>query len=348
MIPYWIMFSIPFFGFLLERQYSKYSASLIAWVLILISFSLLIGLRHQVGGDWGTYLLYFDVVSKYSIFEVLQRSDPGYYFINWLAAQFGGNIYWVNVFCGASLMAGVISLSRRLPLPWLALWVAIPYLIIVVGMGYSRQSAALGFVMLGLVAFFDKKKFVFVFWALLALTFHRSAIIIFPLIALASSENRKWSVLWLGLISVAAGYLFVFDSAEALWENYVEQDMQSQGGLIRIIMNALPAIIFILFRKRFDMSSVEKSFWFWVSLLALVCIPLVLISSTATDRLALYFIPLQLVVFSWLPLIVKSKVAKYSIATLIVLYYTVVLAVWLFFAQHAGSWLPYKMILFID
>ena len=33
---------------------------------------------------------------------------------------------------------------RRQPMPWLGLLVAIPYLVIVVGMGYSRQAIALG------------------------------------------------------------------------------------------------------------------------------------------------------------------------------------------------------------
>ena len=44
---------------------------------------------------------------------------------------------------------GLFRICRQQPNPWLALVVATPFLIIVVGMGYTRQAAAMGFLMIG-------------------------------------------------------------------------------------------------------------------------------------------------------------------------------------------------------
>lgn len=63
--------------------------------------------------------------------------------------------------------------------------------------------------------------------------------------------------------------------------------------------------------------------------------------STALDRMALYFIPLQLVVFSYLPSLLKGS--KQTWTFLIILYYALILFVWINFAKHAQYWLPYQI-----
>jgi len=263
--------------------------------------------------------------------------------INWLVAGLGGNIYFVNLLCGIFLMTGVIVFARQQPLPSLALLVAVPYLIIVVGMGYSRQAVALGFVLLGLAALANGRTRRFALWVLLGATFHKSAVLLLPVAALASSEKRLWNLVWIGVITLVGGYLFLFDSVDALWTNYVEADYQSQGGLIRVLMNSVPACLFLLLHRRFGLNIVEHRLWWWMSLFAIACIPLVLLSSTATDRVALYLIPLQLFVFSRLPLVPTDKLLRACVVLGVVAYYVTVLGVWLFFATNAYAWLPYQM-----
>jgi hypothetical protein len=60
-----------------------------------------------------------------------------------------GAVYVVNFVYGATLAAGTVAFFRRQPWPWLALLVAVPDMLIVVGMGYSRQGFALGCALLG-------------------------------------------------------------------------------------------------------------------------------------------------------------------------------------------------------
>lgn len=346
MLPFWFLYTIPVLGLLATRRLAP-SAGAAAWWLAGLVLTLAIGLRHQVGGDWFAYLGYLQRASSLSLQEVVLQGDPGYYLLNWLVAGLGGDIYSVNLACGAFLMTGVLVFARRQPLPWLALVVAVPYLVIVVGMGYTRQAVALGFVLLGLAALADRQTSRFVTWVLIGAAFHKSAVLLLPVAALASSEKRLWNLIWIGVITLVGGYLFLFDSVDTLWENYVQADIQSQGGLIRVLMNAVPAVFFLSLHRRFRLDSAERRLWWWMSLFALACIPLVLLSSTATDRVALYLIPLQLFVFSRLPLIAGDKLIRAYLAVGMAVYYGIVQMVWLFFASHSHMWLPYKMYPFI-
>jgi hypothetical protein len=342
MWPYWLLLLIPAVGIVAPRQRDRV-AQFAAWALAATVFVSAIGLRYQVGGDWGAYLLHFEYLSRARFADALALKDPGYFVINWLVAWLGGSIYWVNVTCGAILMAGVIAFARRQPSPWLALFVAVPYLIIVVGMGYTRQAAALGFLLLGLTALADHRTLRFVFWVLLGVLFHKSAVLVLPIAALAASRRRGWTLVWVGVVALLAAYLFVFESVESLWINYVEADYSSEGGPIRVAMNAVPATLFLLWHRKLLLSREEDRLWWWMSWSALACIPLVLLSSTATDRVALYLIPIQMFVFSRLHLIARQRVLRSLIVSGIVIYYALVQYIWLNFAVHARYWVPYRM-----
>lgn len=343
MLAYWILFLIPTLGVLSQRRLAPASRPAMWW-LTGGAFTLAIGLRHQVGADWFSYIAYLDRAAAMTLLEALTQGDPGYYLLNWLAVNLGGNIYWVNLVCGAIIMSGVISFARRQPLSWLALLVAVPYLIVVVGMGYSRQAVALGFVLLGLVAMSDGRMRWFVAWVLIGAAFHKSAVLMLPVAGLAASHNRLLSLAWAGAASLIGGYLFLFDSIDQLWTNYVEADYQSQGGLIRVLMNAVPAGLYLVLHKYLKVGEDEQRLWWWLSILAIACIPLVIISSTATDRVALYLIPLQIYVFARLHLITRDVRLRNCIVAGVVAYYTAVLGVWLFFAAFAFAWLPYQLV----
>lgn len=343
MLPYWLLFLIPTVGVVSPQILDARSQRYVLWLIGAV-FTLAIGLRFQVGGDWGAYLRYLERGTAFSFFEVFAQGDPGYYLVNWLVGSLGGSIYWVNGLCGLVVMAGVIRFALSQPLPWLALLVAVPYLIMVVAMGYTRQATALGFVLIGLVALGNGKLRVFVFWVLIAAAFHKSAVLMMPIAALASGGNRVWIGFWVGLMTLLGGYLFLFDSADALWTNYVEADYQSSGGFIRVMMNGVPALLFILFRDRLGLNSSENRLWWWMAVLSMVCIPLVLLSSTATDRMALYLIPIQLFVFARLHLISADLFWRSMIVLGIVAFYALVQFVWLNYAVNASAWLPYQMI----
>ena len=78
--------------------------------------------------------------------------------------------------------------------------------------------------------------------------------------------------------------------------------------------------------------------------LALFGVFLVSTASTAIDRIALYMLPLQLVIFAHLPDVLSEETeTDVSPMVLGVLgFYGLVQFVWLNFADHAYTWLPYR------
>lgn len=342
MWPYWLMFLVPAWAVLTPGRL-KPSQARVVWVVVGVLFALMMGLRHEVGGDWGSYSKHFAQASSLDLGEVVAMGDPGYYLLNWLVSKLGGGIYHVNLVCAAVMMWGTVVFCRAQPNPWLALMAAVPYMLIVVGMGYTRQAVALGFALLGLAALGNGRVRWFVIWIALGATFHKSAVLLLPIAALAASRNRFMTFSLVGLSTVLLYYLLLADASERLWENYVEAEYQSQGGLIRVLMNAVPATLLFLFRKHLVPDQQERKLWLWIAIFALVCLPLVGLASTAVDRVALYLIPIQLFVFSRLPRLATTVRMRTPLVLGIVGYYTAVLFVWLNFAVHSNYWLPYQL-----
>jgi hypothetical protein len=348
MIPYWILFFIPATFALSTHRPVQYGSKRWSqnWKLMFAILLLMIGLRHEVGGDWFNYLGHIQSAAYQTFSEVLTGGDPAYGFLNWIAAKGDWGSYLVNTACAVLFSWGLVVFCRRQPRPWLAMTVAIPYLVIVVAMGYTRQGAAIGLAMLGLVALADRKLLRFALFIALAAAFHKSAVILMPLAALASSKRKLFTVMWVGFFSLVLYWTFLQESVESLSSSYLDVEMASAGAAIRVFMNAVPAALFLLYRTRFQLSRDERNFWSWLSLIALGFVVLLVISSssTAVDRVALYMIPLQLFVLSRIPEVLGSRSGKgndtWNMA--VVGYSALVQFVWLFFAVHASWWLPYQ------
>ena len=342
MLPFWLMFLLPAWAVLVPARLPV-RQRIIAWWAVGMLFALMIGLRFEVGGDWGNYLRNFKAVAPMSFSEAIDHGDPGHFAINWLVIQLGGSIVWVNLLYAIVLMWGTAVFCRRQPWPWLALLVAVPYMLIVVGMGYSRQAMALGFALLGLVALGEHRIRTFVAFVAIGALFHKSAVLLLPIAALAASRNRFLTAGMVGLTSVLLYYLLLSQEADSMWTNYVEYQMESQGAKIRVLMNAVPAVLMLLFGRRLAANPQERKLWTWMAWLALLCVPLVPLASTAVDRVALYLIPLQLFVFSRLPLLAGGNIrTRTGLVLGVVAYYAAVQFVWLNFATHARYWLPYQ------
>ena len=349
MIPYWVLFSIPAWLALSNSRPLFYGSRRWNdnWKLMFVVLVFMIGLRHEVGGDWYNYLGHIQIAAYQTLPETVTSDDPAYGFLNWVAAKGDWGSYLVNTVCALLFSWGLVVFCRRQPRAWLAMTVAIPYLVVVVAMGYTRQGAAIGLAMVGLVALADRKLLRFALFIALAAAFHKSAVILMPLAALASSKRKLFTVMWVGLFTVVLYWLFLDKAVDTLQENYLEAQYESTGALIRVFMNAVPAALFLLYRTRFQwLSRDERQFWTWLSLIALVFVVLLVISpsSTAVDRVALYMIPLQLFVLSRIPEVLGSRSGKgndaWSLA--VVGYSALVQFVWLFFASHAWAWLPYQ------
>lgn len=347
MLPYWLLFLVPAVAALHERPVQSRSGQHRPFLMgAFLLLTIMIGFRYEVGGDWGAYLNYL-YNTKYMPFDtVFNQSDPGYILLNWIAAQTFDEVWVVNLLCGLIFSIGLFTFAKIQPRPWLALLVAVPYLVIVVAMGYSRQGVAIGLAMLALVALGRKKSNVkFVIWIALAACFHKTAIMLVPIAALSADRGRIWTGVWIGAATLLLYYLFLESSVDSLVSGYIDAEYQSQGAAIRVAMNALPAAMFLLARRRFQLLPIEQRLWTNIALVALAFIVFLMVSpsSTAVDRMALYIIPIQIFVLSRLPEAFSGRIRGINPITLaVVVYSAAVQFVWLNFGEHARAWLPYQ------
>jgi len=320
------------------------------WLWIFVGFLLIltIGLRHKVGGDWSNYLNNFQLIQYYTLEDVLTGADPGYNLISYLVHTAGFDIYSVNVICAMIFVIGLIKFSRQQFFPWLTLAVAIPYLIIVVAMGYTRQAVAIGLIMWAIAVLQEKKFIRFLVLVVLAATFHKSAVLIIGIGLFGHERGRLLKIVAIGFVGFGIYEAFLSEYEDQIWANYVEAEMESQGAKIRVMMNFIPGLLFFLLRKRWKENFDDYEFWRILALGSIVAVFFVGYASTAVDRMALYMIPLQLVVFGRLPFLISHKLSPHIITILILIYYSVVQFVWLNFATHAQYWLPYENYLWYD
>lgn len=352
MWPYWLLFLVPAYWAISRLKPTPQSALTaqsnrwpFVWRGLFVFLVLMIGLRHEVGGDWTQYLEMLDSYTGASDAGEFGFQDPAFVLFNWLSVQTGLGIYLLNLLSAIFFSWGLFVFCRAQPRPWLALVVAVPYLITVVGMGYTRQGVAIGIAMLAMVALGRGSVFRFVLWIALAATFHKSAVILLPLAVLASTQRRIFTLLWVGVAGFTLFALMLQEAMSFLLGGYIEGEMQSSGAAIRVAMNAVPAALFLILRKRFQLSPEQRSFWSWMSWSALLLVVALKVSpsSTAVDRIALYWIPLQLFVLSRLPNALGRRDGKNALWVFSVVGYSAMVHfVWLFYADTAFAWLPYQ------
>lgn len=347
MFPYWLLFSIFAAGSLEYRRRGLIGSGTSPMLLAAGLFvALMVGLRYEVGGDWGNYVGIYEDLRYASFGSTLSNSDPGYTFVNWLAHRFGFGMWFVNLACAAIFTWGLVKFAQRQPNPWLAIVVAVPYLIIVVAMGYTRQAVAIGFIVAGLSVLDRSTVLRFSFYIVAAAAFHKSAIIVLPLVALAATRNR---LLMAGILlgtAILLYYLFVQESVDKLMTNYIQAEYQSEGAGIRVAMNLPPALLFLIFAKRFQLGDDQAKLWRNFAYAAFVAFIMLMAtsSSAAVDRLSLYLIPLQMFVLSRLPEAFPDRSrANGQILVFVILYSALIQFVWLNYATNAAFWVPYAL-----
>jgi hypothetical protein len=352
MWPYFLLLAIPLIMVIMRINSTKYisidSRLNFTWSFIFIYLTFFIGFRYEVGADWEGYLISLHNMQNETFESAILGSDPGYGLLNWVGSNIGGGVYFVNFVCATIFSWGLIAFCRVQTRPWLAFLVAVPYLITVVALGYTRQGVAIGLAMIAITKLMNRQVLSFVFWIVLAALFHKSAVILVPFALFAVTKNRIIMFFALFILTITLFLLLIQEQLDYFAKNYLESEYTSSGGTIRIAMNAGPAILFLLFNNRFKVNPEMRNFWIFMSITAILFVPLLIISpsSTAIDRLALYWIPLQLFILSRFPDAFGVNIQRNSVWVIITVIYCIsVMIVWLFFADHAAYWIPYKFYL---
>lgn len=351
MIPYWLLFAYFALGAaIVDRNAASpqhLRAAPTAQLLLMLGgafVAIMVGFRFRVGGDWIHYLdaLHLARYAEFWTF-LYSKGDPGYNFLNIVAAFVSADIWFVNLICGMIFAWGLVRFATAQNEPWLAIVIAVPYLIIVVAMGYSRQAVALAFIMAGMGARHRGASLLrFAVYVAVAALFHKTAVMIFPLVAMAERRNKLVNL----LVAVAAFILlwdtFLAADTDRFTAHYIDdRSYVSSGAMIRVALSLVAAAVFLLFSRRLGFLPTERLVWrnFSLATLALLIALLVTDASTAVDRMALYLIPLQIAVLSRLPGTILSVGFG---RTAVILYAALIQFTWLNFAVHARYWVPYR------
>ena len=150
MFLYWALFISACAGALGERNRTTGHRLTIPFVFMLILIFTIIAFRWRTGGDWGNYQRMVEIFRYKDLKSALLGPDPAFGLSLYLAAHGWGGMLFIQSLSGAAVTAGLWAFCREQPRPWLALVVALPYFVIVVGMGYIRQAIAISLFMFGI------------------------------------------------------------------------------------------------------------------------------------------------------------------------------------------------------
>lgn len=352
MIIYWLLFAFPALmalGYPVAGERLRADAAqALALLAFVLAYALLAGLRHETGGDWNTYDIIFEDIRTDTLGYALTATDPLFGFINWVSAQLGTGVYMVNAVCAWVLGYGVVKVAVRLRDPWLAILMAVPYLLIVVGLGYVRQSAAIGMVLIAIASFDQSRPVRTVFYLLVAMAFHSTAVVAFPLFAYALTSRYKILAVLFALIGALAFVTVLAPRLETFEAGYLDAEYESGGALTRLVMSLVPSALLLLRWKHFGASERVRSVWVLIAVANFLCLAALILtpSSTAVDRIALFFSVAQMGVMGEFRDLVPLP-DRFAVAVRLILIGVAasVQVVWLVFATHAEYWVPYESVL---
>lgn len=228
-----------------NKKYIKY-----LWFLFFFYLILFLGLRNQVGGDWYQYLNNYQIENLVNPLNRLSQGNPNlfdsifYFFaINEISINF---LYFTLTIIFTYFLFKMLG---SLKYKWLALLSTIPYLIIVVSIGYIKQATAISFIFFAIYNFNQSNiKNMNISITVASLT-HISASIFFLLnIYLFIGRLSKKKIYFLiGFVLIIS--LFIIIIFLDLFKNYlIYSDNISTGYIYRIILG-LPFLFIIMFLK---------------------------------------------------------------------------------------------------
>ena len=348
MIIYWTNMIVPFLfllmSFLVQRKIMN-----IFLVLYLFYLVLFVGFRYEIGGDWKWYLLYFEDTSKFTIFDFIithNNYELFYVLVNYFANISNLGIYGVNFICALIFFVGFYLFLKDKDHPFLIILIATPYLINIVLMGYSRQGVAVGLILWATTYWNDKILFRYVLLIISAGFFHSTAFIFLIFIFL---KIRSLISLLISLVIVSIPAYFLYNK---IFEYYVYWYLigkglyHSTGGFLRSTINFIPGFFYIIYYKYFSQYK-DHILWLAISFIAIMLPFLTLYSSTAIDRIGIYFSIIQLIFFSRIITLIQQNNFKLVSLILISTLYVAVNYFWLNFAYHVSFWVPYNNVLFL-
>lgn len=346
-LPYYLILLMAAIPALTE----KIRKPTVGWGFYYVLLLLFVGLRFQVGGDWGNYLDLADIAMRQQFNELFEHAEFGFNFLLWASVHLGFDIYGVNMVTTALFLYGLFKYCEKQLNPWLAIFTALPFLVIVIAMSANRQAVAIGVTLLVMAGWSESslsKKLTLIF---IASMFHTSAVIFVLFVILDSKISLlKKSVLSIGLFAIVIKFLSASESVSRYQASYIGDTAinVSYGAVQQILLNALPALVLLvmfLCRSQLKSKMPQHNIVFVMSILSIALIPFSLTFSVAAARISFYLFPISIAFFATLPEVFPAS-TKSMVRFFVVAYGYIVMGLWLNFANTAFAHIPYNNALF--
>jgi hypothetical protein len=160
---------------------------------------------------------------------------------------------------------------------------------------------------------------------------------------------NKQTILYVAIITLLAA-VFIYDQLLSYIQYYILDKYQgklsylSEGAIYRLFLNSIPSVLFIFFYNKFRIVVYSK-FWLLISIFNILLFILVVTRpelSSFADRIGLYFLPIQILVFANLEYIISDQKILFKINLFTIIYYLLILIFWLNFSNHKAFWVPYQ------
>lgn len=320
-------------------------------ILVILSLSLVSGLRYMVGTDYVNYsILYHDIVDDpLKVFQE-QQIEIGYVALNLLFGAAFKTQFAFFMFLSLSINTlTVLSLREYSKSFAFSCTLYILTYIFYNSFNLVRQSIAVAIMFFGF-RYIARGDFIrFILMALLASLFHMSALILIPAYFIARS--REWSpVIWIGFMLVAVFFLFyeplmnlLFSAlSDTRYSSYEElMKSASQGiNILRIIVAAAPVLLAFLLRKQIRAQMPHSNIVVNMTTLAFM-LSIIAYKQIFFARISLYFSIYSLLLLSYFPALFKDKKLSVTIKLILLGCYT---AYCYLLLPTEGGILPYQTV----
>ena len=371
MIEYFVVLLSLIIGCFAEKhnEIAKYKLFLINFFILLF----FLGFRSDLGGDYITYKNIFYSFGKINFVDSLFQSDPIFSMICNILYKLNLGIESLIFLQSFIFIFGLFLLASFFNNCNLIILFSFPILIIIVGIGYYRQSMALGFFMIALYYYIkdlDKK---FLLFSLLSILVHSSFLFNFLIIFIFHILVFYKNILFVNLkkiiififtcfilsiivIYLNEQYLITFKRVlntyfygEKILATDIKQKINSFGVHLRFIIAFFPLVAFyVLFKKNFfNIGLIQiKVLFFTYCFILLALLPIIGFASVFVDRILLSFIVIGVLIISYFDKFLKMYFNKNFLTLVYALYNLIIVYGFLQYSVHRRFWVPYNSLFY--
>ena len=220
--------------------------------------------------------------------EIVYNTEPFIVILNALSP----NIYIFNFYCALIFLTGLFALISKTKDIYLSIVVAIPFLILLVGLGYQKQSVALGLLMLSYYFYLNNNYKLFLFFSFTTFFTHYSTffLILFIMYDLFFLKKFKIKNIYIIIILVLL-LLVIFISYDKLTRvlinNYIidENRRHSYGLIPRLAVQFLSIFLYFISFNKWQKNTLINRLIIFNIFLTFITLPFVQTYSILIDRM---------------------------------------------------------------